>query len=380
MKLVLKILIYCILISCIACSRESIKQDPHIYVVTAEPIQHNLFFTGNIQPLQETTLTSPLDATIETIYYHYGQYVTKDQLIMVLNSQELQKQYSETLAEYLKAKDNYTMTKAKFTGIQELWKSGLLSRNNYLSEKSSLDMASMNLIQTNRKLHEMLAKIDDHDADHELSALKIAEIDKVQQALTTDHHLIKLKAPAEGILLYPPKTANDDKTSKLKVGSAIKSNQVIALVGDLSGISIEIDISEVDLNKIYIGMPAIITGVAFGKEVLHGKLVALNGQASTVQNNTLPSFNGLIEVKQLTPAQRKVIKVGMSASITLQVNTQQQLLIPITAVKRDLERSIVMLQAQNGSLYPQVISTGTSLADKVVVTSGLKVGDKVIYD
>ena len=42
------------------------------------------------------------------------------------------------MTDYLKAKDSDTIAKAKFTGTQDLWGSGLLSKNNYLSEKSNV--------------------------------------------------------------------------------------------------------------------------------------------------------------------------------------------------------------------------------------------------
>ncbi|WP_419419784.1 efflux RND transporter periplasmic adaptor subunit [Legionella sp. D16C41] len=353
----------------------SIKQQT--YVVKAEPIHKTLYFTGTIQPLHENAITCPMDAVIEKMNYNYGQVVKKNEVVITLNSTELQKQYNEILTDYLKAKDNFTVAKAKFTGTDELWKAGLIAKNNYLSEKSSLDTARVALMQSTRKLTEMLEKIDDTDAKN-LSALSIAEFNKVKQALAKDHNLIHLKASAQGILLAPPKSG-EEKSGQLKVGSAVKAGQVIALIGDLSGISVEIDVPEIDIDKIKPGMKAKITGVALGKEILEGKLVAINAQASSTSNNGLPSFNATVAVTSLTPKQQALVKVGMSAAIALSLEEQEQLVIPIAAVKQEKGASVVRVLA-NGKISTRQVATGSALTDKVIVDSGLKIGETVVYD
>lgn len=362
----------------IACGGEQPqKKEAQTYVVKPESVHKTLYFNGTISPLHESAITSPMDAIVETMHYHYGQLVKKGDVVMTLNSSALQRQYNETLTDYLKSKDNYTIAKAKFTGTQELWDAGLLSKNNYLSEKSSVATAQMTLMQATRKLSEMLEKMDD-GSTQKLSALSIAEFDKVRQALSTNHHLIRLKAPNAGVLLYPPKSG-EEQSNKLNVGQAVKSNQVIALVGDLTGISVEIDIPEVDIDKVHTGMSAVITGVALGKQVLKGEVVAVNAQA-TNSGGGLPSFSAIVEVKNLTEEQRAWIKVGMSASIAINIDSQNQLLVPIAAIKQEKGNSIVTLKTENGSLNPQIVSTGAALADKVVIASGLKEGDVVSYD
>ncbi|KTD17902.1 efflux RND transporter periplasmic adaptor subunit [Legionella jordanis] len=355
------------------------KKELHTYVVKPEPVHKTLFFTGTIEPLHESAITTPVEGIIETMHHHYGQFVKKGEVVVTLNSNELQKQYNETLTEYLKSKDNYSIAKAKFVGTQELWDSGLMSKNNYLSEKSSLDTARMTLMQATRKLSEMLERMDDGSTKN-LSSLSIAEFDKVRQALSSNHNRIRLKAPADGILLYPPKTNGDDKSNKLNVGTLVKSNQVIALVGDLSGVSVEIDVPEIDIDKIHSGMPATITGVALGKQTLQGQLVAVNVQASNTGNGSLPSFSAVVEVKNLTPEQRAWVKVGMSAAIAINIDSNNQLQVPISAVKQEKGSSMVKVQASDGSFYSRPVTTGAAQANKVIIASGLKSGDVVAYD
>jgi multidrug efflux pump subunit AcrA (membrane-fusion protein) len=377
LKISSTIILLCTLVSC-GGQDKSVSSSQNTFEVKSQPIHKTLHFTGTVQPLHENSLTSPMEAVVESMSFHYGQMVKKGDVVLTLNSTELQKQYNDTLTDYLKAKDSYSISKAKFVGTEELWEAGLISKNNYLSEKSGLDTARVTLMQSTRKLTEMLEKMDDKGSQN-LSNLSLSDFEKVRKILTTSHNLIQLKAPNDGIMLYPPKSG-EEKTNRITVGSAVKSGQVIALIGDLNGISVEIDVPEIDIDKIRPGMLANISGVAFGKQQLKGKLVAVNAQASNTSGGGLPSFSAVVEVSSLTKEQQSWIKVGMSASIELNVDSNAQLVIPIAAVKREKGNSVVQVQLAQGGIQKRVITTGPAQADSVVVESGLQAGDVVVYD
>lgn len=349
----------------------------HRYEVKAQPVHKNLHFTGTIQPLHESTIASPMEAVVEHMGFHYGQRVKKGDVILTLHSNELQKQFNDTLTEYLKAKDSYTVAKTKFAGTQELWNAGLLSKNNYLSEKSNMATVRVTLMQSTRKLSEILEKVGERDSHH-MSALSLSDFDKVKAILAAQHNVIHLKAPSDGVLLYPPK-ANEDKTTRITVGASVKAGQVIALIGDLTGISIEIEVPEIDISQIHPGMHATISGIAFGQYPLKGELVAVNAQASNTSNG-LPFFTAVVEVKSLTPEQQRWIKVGMSAAIELNVDGGRQLIIPIAAVTRQKGQTMVRLQTAAGTIESKTITTGPAQADTVVVETGLNEGDVVVYE
>jgi multidrug efflux pump subunit AcrA (membrane-fusion protein) len=369
-------LISILLFSCGKHEKPKVASAQH-YEVKMQALHKNLHFTGTIQPLHESSITSPMDAVVESMNFHYGQFVKKGDVILTLDSNDLQKQFNETLTDYLKAKDSYSIAKAKFAGTQDLWDSGLLSKNNYLSEKSNMDTVRVTLMQSTHKLTEMMEKVGEHNPKN-MSDLSLADFDKIKNILASKHNLIRIKAPNEGILLYPPK-AGEDKAARITVGSSVKSGQVIGLIGDLSGVSIEIEVPEIDISQIHNGMQAHIDGVAFGKHPLKGTLVAVNAQASNTSNG-LPFFTAVVEVKALTAEQQKWIKVGMSASIELAIDSSNQLLIPIVAIKREKGQSIVALQNAKGNPEKRVITTGPAQADSVVVESGLKEGDILVYE
>lgn len=380
-KQFLHTLIPCLLTSVllVACSDQKHPNDGTltVYRVAMTTIHNTLHFTGTVQPLKESTMTSPVEAVVESMDYHYGQHVKSGHVVFTLNSAELQKQYNDILTDYLKTKDSYTIARAKFIGTEELWTAGLLSKNNYLSEKSSLNTSRVSLMQATRKLAEMREKMGDGH-DENLYGLSFAAFDKVRLALNRQHNRIYLKSPSDGVLLYPPKSG-DDRAARINVGSPIKAGQVLALIGDLSGIRVEIDIPEVDISEIKVGLPATIRGIAFGKQELHGKLVAINAQASVTNGGALPTFTAVVEVHALSPTQQSWVKVGMSASIELAIVSGDKLMVPIAAVKQRQGNSTVQVRASDGSMSERSVITGPVFDDKVVVDVGLHVGDDVVY-
>ncbi len=362
----------------IACKGSSHNKEPlHTYTVKPMPIHKTLYFTGTLQPLHESTIASPVDAVVESMHYHYGQVVKKGEVVFTLNSAELQRQYNDTLTDYLKAKDSYTIAQAKFTGTENLWDAGLISKNNYLSEKSNLNNARIALMQATHKLSEMLEKMGDA-RDDALSSLSFAEFDKVRLALTSQHNLIRLKALRNGVLLYPPKEGGGN-SSAIKTGSAVKSGQVLALMGDLSGVSVEIDVLEVDIAEIKLGMPATVRGVAFGKQALEGKIVVINAQAISVNGSALPSFTAIVEVASLNTAQQALLKVGMSAAVEITINSTNKLLVPIAAIQQKNGKSIVKIRDKENKLHAIRVITGPVHKNSVVIESGLAPGDIVVW-
>ena len=374
----MKILALMSLCCLMSCSGPHPKQEQKTYTVRLEPLHKTLHFTGTVQPLQEQSLTSPMEGVVQTIYKHYGESVKKGEAVFMLTSTALQKQYNETLTEYLKAKDSYSIARAKFTGTEDLWTAGLISKNNYMSEKSSLNTSRVTLMQATAKLSDMLGKVGDEQQE-DLSHLSFSEFDKVRLVLGAKHDVIHIKSLSDGVLLYPPK-ANDDKALHLGVGSTIKSGQVLALVGDLSGLRLDIDVPEIDLDKVKPGMLATIHGVAFAAEQLKGQLVSVNAQASAASPNTLPSFKAWVEVRDLDAKQQALIKVGMSANIELAVESANKILVPIAAVSQKKGQNVVRVQGKTGHTRSMPVITGTTYGDRVLIESGLHVGDVIIYE
>lgn len=361
------------------CSADKPKQNhqTQTWKVSPQALQKSLFYTGNVAPLKEAALITPTDATVASMPFHYGEIVPQGKDVTLLDSNELQKTFNNTLTDYLKAKDNYNVLKIKFSGTQDLWESGLIAKNNYLGEKSSLNTAHIAFMQAAQALETLLANTGNTDIK-DLTALNLTDFEQVKRVLNRNHKQFSIKAPFRGILLYPPKSL-DNKEDNISIGSTLKSGQVLGLIGDISGIKVEINVPETDIDKVHVGMPAMITGIALGYERLQGKVILVNSQAF-VSNNGLPIFHAVVAVKSLTPAQQNLIRVGMSANIELLYQKDQQLMIPIAAVHQKNGTTSVTIINEAGQRQERPITTGSAQADRVVILSGLKPGEVITYD
>ena len=232
-------------------------------------------------------------------------------------------------------------------------------------------------MQSTRNLKELLEKMDEQDRT-DLSGLSFASFDKVQQVLAKNHNLIQLKAPVDGVILFPPHS-NDDKSGRVDVGGSVKSGQSLATVGNLDGIRVEIEVPEIDVSFVKPGISAKINSVTVNRAPLTGEITAVSAQAASGNSGGMPSFSAIVEVKSLTAAQ-KWVKVGMSANVDLIIDNGKKLVIPTSAIQFKQGQPLVVVRNKDGSKSDRSITTGTVEAGRVIVERGLNPGDRLVIN
>ena len=135
--------------------------------------------------------------------------------------------------------------------------------------------------------------------------------------------------------------------------------------------------NELTINQINAGQPVIITGIAFPDITLQGKVSRVDKQGLSASGG-LPTFNVQVSAV-LTPAQQKVIHVGMSANIQMNLTDPPAISIPITAINETNSQTLVTIyDAQTGKLKQVPVQTGKTSETSVMITSGLKAGDRLV--
>ena len=86
-KLTISAIFALILVSCGNHEKPKASQTAAMqtFEVKPQPLHKTLHFTGTIQPLHESTLTSPMEAVVESMDFHYGQMVKKGDVVLTLN-------------------------------------------------------------------------------------------------------------------------------------------------------------------------------------------------------------------------------------------------------------------------------------------------------
>jgi len=188
-----------------------------------------------------------------------------------------------------------------------------------------------------------------------------ARVDAAQATL----NLARVIAPFSGIVTESYPLAGD------QVGAGATAFRL----DDLSGLYVDVEVSEVDINSVSMGQPVSLTFDAILGQDYHGQVVAV-AQTGVVTEGVV-NFKVTVE---LTDAD-SLVKPGMTAAVNITVEELQDvLLIPNRAVRvADGQRVVYVLV--NGQPVQKEIQLGSS-SDTMSVLSGGDVneGDTVILN
>ncbi len=375
------IVIFFIALLCTACGHgKSAASSDQTMVVSDQTNTTSLFFNGTIEPINLVSVTAASDGSVTAMHFAYGENINNHQLLLVVASPQLASDYQSALGEYLKTKKEYGDNQLQMQGTEELHHLKIMSEDDYRLAKSQNYDVALAYIEAVRKLEAIMTKIGVPAKQFE--QLNIADIAAVKKALSQRTDILSIYAPATGVALLPEKSGDSSDGSAgqaLTVGSQIKSGQSLLMVGDMSGLAIDIKVNEIHINEIKVGQTATVTGDAFPGITLQGKVAHINQQATSDQSSGAATFPVRIIVNEITAAQRKVIHVGMSAKIDLEIKQPATIKVPLAAVFTKNDQTFVkVIDKKSGKLINKPVTTGATDLDSVEINEGLNPGDKVI--
>ncbi len=356
-------------------------QAQQVITVKKQPVYRSLYFSGNLAPSTQVSVTSPNDGVIIKKYFQYGSLVKKGQPLVVIESTKQAQDFQDALSSYLKAKEQLNTDQGTLQSTQMLFKKGLVSKDEFKQAQSAYYLSRLSLLQAEGQLKKALRYYNFYDDIFSLSISDIKSISKtIAKSLKAEE--LHINSPSVGIILLPSNSPSNDSSSdpnngKISVGSQVKQGQALVTIGLLRGLAINAKANEVDVNQLKTGLKATITSVAFPDLTLTGKITAIASQAT--QSNSLPEFAVTIMTPPLTPAQAKVIKIGMSAKAAVRIKLPAHITVPIAAVYQNKQTGQSMVtQVINGKDKPVAVETGQTSLGTVVILSGLKSGDKIV--
>lgn len=359
-------------------NEKSSAEKTDIMTVSAKPLSSSLFFTGTIQPLKTVVVTSPAEGVIEEMAFHYGDAVKSNQQLFMISSEKFKADYKNALMQYIKAKNEFSNASSTLSESKFLHKNQLISDDDYKSKQSGYYNTQLSLVQAQDALTAMLKQLAVTGIS--LDQLTIENISKITQAMNIQGGSQKLRviAPVAGVALLASKNGVGDEIKKVEQGDLVKQGDVLAVVGDVSGLTIHINVNEFNINQLKLGQKVKVTGAAFNDITLEGQITGLDRQGQT-SNGGMPVFPVEIVVPKLTVAQQSVIHMGMSAKVEIQIEQSPQITIPISAVMMKQGATFVkMVNPQTQKTQEVAIKTGQTTMDSVVVESGLQVGDHIL--
>ncbi len=377
MKL-LRWVIWLSMLFCIsACGRDTEDAKTHQNIITAElkPIQTRYYYTGLIQPLKTVVVTSPAEGVIEDMAFHYGDQVNAKQPLFTINSDKFQTDYKNALMQYIKAKTEFNHSRSQLTEAEFLHKNELISDDDFKSKQTSFYTAQLTMVQSQDALSELLKQLNIKGFN--LYALTIQDIDKITRALHAQDGSQKLQitAPTKGVALLPVKN-DSSEAKKFSKGELVKQGDLLALIGDVSGLTIHINVNEFNVNQLNVGQKVVVTGTAFSQFNLEGHIASVDRQGQASQGG-VPVFAVEIVVPTLTPEQQSVIHMGMSAKVEVTIESDPVISVPLVAVFEKNGMPYVKIQ-KNNNIQDVLVKTGQTTENAVVIEANIKAGDRLV--
>ncbi|MCL2435709.1 MAG: efflux RND transporter periplasmic adaptor subunit [Lentimicrobiaceae bacterium] len=289
----------------------------HLYVLTPDLLKSAITAVGTLLPNEQVDLISEAAGKVVGIYFEEGKPVSKGQLLVKVDDEELQAQLRR--AEY----------QLKLTGER-------LNRQQILLDKDAVSREEFDQVQTDYNILQ---------TDIDLLKTKIAKTE--------------IRAPFAGTIGF----------RGVSLGSFLQPNTVIARLIDQNKLKLEFAIPE-KYGSLYLPGKKIYFTTEVSPQEFEAVVYAVDPKID-IATRTLT-------VRGIYNNASGKLSAGMFARVNLIVDQSDEvLLIPTQAVVQEMDGKKVWI-ISNGKAKSQPITTGYRTNDQVEVISGLQPGDTIM--
>lgn len=369
-------------------------------VVKAEPFKVVRTFAGQIVAGDQAEMVFHADARIKSLNFAYGDKVEAGQLLVELDSSDIHRARSEAMMGVMRAQNDaaryaewdrgpemqramravenarYDLdeTQRRTVDAERLYDRGLISRSEHESQQSQLRQRQQALLVAEEELARSTRTKNSSEARIARIQADLAQRDWQSSATGSS---TEIRAQRAGVIVRPSRGGGGEDAS-LHAGTRVSRGQVFAVVAALDGLDVAFKLNEADLATINSGMGASVRGSGFAGHELAGVLQTVAGEAISSSSGKA-EFEARVRLNPLDEAVQKLIRVGMTAQISLVLyENPNALTLPIEAVKSLGQHGTVTV-LDNGTRKERIIQLGKASPDRVEVLSGLKAGDTVVW-
>ena len=207
------------------------------------------------------------------------------------------------------------------------------------------------------------AKMREVGADRDRQKNLLAVVQDVMANFT-------IRAPAPGMVTYVKEWNGKKKVSGSQVGAW---EPAVATLPDLTQMESITYVNEIDVRKVAVGQPAVITLDADPTKKLRGKVTAVANMGEQRPNQDAKVF----EVKVVVEQADTTLRPGMTTGNAIQTySIPQALFLPLEALNSEGGVPFVYKQS-GGGIVKQEVTTGAMNDDEVIISAGLTEEDKV---
>lgn len=361
--------------------------------VVSEPLVQRIGLVGQIEPGTLLTLAAPFEGRVQERAAEPGQQVERDQLLLNLDTELLNIQLRDALAERLKAQ----------SAVQQL--DGWANGQDMARARRALRNSQLNLADSERKLKEtrtlvergivprmeldaLLQQTTTQRMDVKAAEAELAEvrrkgegehlqIARMQLSNATTRHAAllaqeqqrEIRAPFAGIVMRLPNSqGGEDKP--VQRGSRVSQGQSLFGLANLERLKVVAKVDEADINQLQAGQAVDISGDGFEGIQLKGRITRVGAQAvRSDHGGNGAAYEVEIDLPALDAEQQRLIRLGMSARLSI-ITYQNPLavVLPAEAIREMDGQFVVMVRAApEQPARPVMVKLGRSTSTGVEV-------------
>jgi HlyD family secretion protein len=381
--------------------------------------------TGRVQPVRSVEVKSKVAGLLAQLAVELGDRVEKGQLLARLDVPELKAQRDQVKAQLAAAAARLEQARlshalgrklvqsqieqakaalrAAESGLEQAGtrlqdaerayerKRLLLERGGYISQdevdtaKAAADLAAQERSAVREHLREQeaaLAIAEARQAEAEVNRSRIAEAEaslrQIQNSLAEIESRLgdaTIRAPCSGVILASHVREGELVTAVSYYGAGAP----LVTIGDTSTMLVEVNLNEVDIDKVRLGQPVQITADALPRRSYQGRVTRIS-PVSLLASDRPGVVRFPVEIEILSP--RTDLRPGMTADVEIKCERARGVLwVPNDALfkKKGTDRVAVVVGEKQGKRETEDRGVVAGLANeaRTEIRSGLREGEKV---
>ena len=283
-------------------------------------IHSDLILSGTIVSKREAKILAQAGGQVNFISGEDGDRVKQGDKLIKLDDKEIIFKANQNNASFLKAKNNFERAK-------RLFKDGLISKE------------ELENIETSYKIYENETKYYQTQLDH-----------------------ASIKAPIGGVI-----------TEKLvNLGDIVVIGAHLLTVSNLNELIVKLDVSELEVAKIFKGLKGEVRVDAFPENTFAGKVDRIFPTANSDTRMTTIEFSLDKPYGKLKP--------GHFARVTFSFSSKENIILPSEAVVLNEKGNPVVYIAEDNRAVLREVSVGLKDNNSVEILKGLTEGEEVVVE
>ena len=314
-----------VMVSCGSKEEEKVEAEKQLQAVkikeiTLQPFQDNYSVVGIVKPFESAKVASEEGGLITYMPFDKGSRIGRGQTVV-----RFRKNFDN--ANYEQAMTQYELAKSNFDRIEKLYNESISTEQDYTNAKFQLELAgkSLDLLETRLEKEYVVSPIS---------------------GIVTDKYLGK--------------------------GEVANPGSPIISIVDVSRVKVSAGIPERYIGDISKGSPVRITFDVYPDEVFEGKVNYISP--------VLSEANRTFEIEVVLQNKDGRLKPEMSADITVEKSAPEDAIVLPQDLIVDIGSEKFVFVLENDLARKRVVGIGGRKNNDVLISSGLSVGDKLIYE